>query len=291
MDDFGILGNGRVSLTCRLGSSRLHNLDYSPIMPTERDALEALGETHETLRQLQKSESISQLSRGIGHEFNNLMQGIVGSLELVRKLLASGRGEETGKFIDRAINSAQRASALNERLLTFSRRQPPAPQALSMNELIVGMGDILRSSLTHSSKLDLNLSEDLWLTRCDANQAEGAVLNLVLNARDAMPGGGTVTIQTRNLEVESAEATQPDIAPGSYVCVTVKDTGAGMTPEIAEHAFDPFFTTKAAGHGAGLGLTMARRFARTSGGGARIVSETGRGTSVALYLPRYQTQI
>jgi hypothetical protein len=178
--------------------------------------------------------------------------------------------------------SAARRGGLNRRLVQFSRRQPPDPKPLAINDLIMGMEEIVRRSLPNSIRLELDLAADLWEARCDAGDAETALLNLALNARDAMPDGGVLMIQTRNVEVENDGTVDPAImAPGQYICLAVSDSGTGMTPDVNQRAFDAFFTTKANKMGIGLGLTMVRRFARENGGDAKIESEIARGTSVS----------
>ena len=251
-------------------------------------AAEALIETEATLRQAQKMEAVGQLTGGIAHDFNNLLQGIVGSMELVRKLIQRGRTEETERFIASAMASAHRAAALTHRLLAFSRRQPLDPKPVKVNRLVAAMEDLLRRSVPEKIKMELALSAGLWTTLCDANQVENAILNLVINARDAMPYGGTLVIETSNTYIDADYAARAaDIKPGQYVCIAVTDTGAGMSGEVVERAFDPFFTTKPTGQGTGLGLSMVYGFARQSEGYAKIYSELGTGTTVKLYLPRH----
>jgi signal transduction histidine kinase len=243
----------------------------------------------EALRQSQKMEAVGQLTGGIAHDFNNLLQGITGSLALVRRRLEQGRTNEVDRFISDASNSAKRAAALTHRLLAFSRRQPLDPKPVHANPLIASMEDLLRRTLGERIALELALAQGLWLTLCDANQLENAVLNLCINARDAMPDGGRLAIATANLDLAAASPWRhAELAPGQYICVSVTDTGTGMAPEVLSRAFDPFFTTKPLGRGTGLGLSMIYGFARQSDGDARIDSEIGRGTTVRLYLPRYR---
>ncbi|WP_207456358.1 hybrid sensor histidine kinase/response regulator [Azospirillum sp. SYSU D00513] len=250
----------------------------------------------EQLRQSQKMEAIGQLTGGIAHDFNNLVQGIVGSLELVGKRLSQGRTGEVERFLTGAMASANRAAALTHRLLAFSRRQPLDPRPVQANQLLASMEDLLRRTMGERFRIDFVLAEGLWLTKCDANQLENAILNLAINARDAMPDGGRLTIETGNAQIGGNEiggngdgaARARDLRPGRYVRIRVTDTGSGMTPDVAARAFDPFFTTKPTGQGTGLGLSMIYGFCRQSEGHAAIDSEPGRGTSVALYLPRHQ---
>jgi PAS domain S-box-containing protein len=264
---------------------------------TERERVE------DALRQSQKMEAVGQLTGGIAHDFNNLLQGITGSLDLVQRRIAQGRTGEIDRLISGAMTSANRAAALTHRLLAFSRRQPLDPKPVHANPLVASMEDLLRRTMGEAIQLELVLAGGLWLTLCDPNQLESAVLNLVINARDAMaqpspgsaheagarPGGGRLTIETCNAHLDSAYVARTrGVSPGQYVCICVTDTGTGMSAEVAERAFDPFFTTKPTGQGTGLGLSMIYGFARQSEGTCKIYSEVGRGTTVKLYLPRYR---
>jgi PAS domain S-box-containing protein len=248
-----------------------------------------LMQMEEELRQSQKMEAIGQLTGGIAHDFNNLLQGITGGLDLVKKRVMQGRFTELDRFISGAMTSASRASALTHRLLAFSRRQPLAPKALEVNPLLASMEELLRRTLGERIVFELVVAGGLWLTKCDPNQLENAVLNLVINARDAMPDGGTLTVETGNAHLDRAYAAKhQDIEAGQYICISVTDTGSGMSPTTIAKAFEPFFTTKPLGRGTGLGLSMIYGFAKQSGGHAKIYSELGKGTSVKLYLPRYR---
>ncbi len=243
----------------------------------------------DALRQSQKMEAVGQLTGGIAHDFNNLLQGITGSLELVQRRLAQGRTAGFDDLIAGAVVSANRAAALTHRLLAFSRRQPLDPKPVRANMLVAGMADLLRRTMGEAIRLELALADDLWPTLCDPNQLESAVLNLVINARDAMPDGGRLRIQTGNERLGgdgTAHALGMD--PGQYVCVRVVDTGIGMTPDVVKRAFDPFFTTKPLGQGTGLGLSMIYGFIRQSEGCCKIDSTPGQGTTVRLYLPRHR---
>ena len=252
-----------------------------------RDVTE-LRAAEDALRQSQKMEAVGQLTGGIAHDFNNLLQGITGSLDLVQKRLSQGRTGELDRFITGAMTSANRASALTHRLLAFSRRQPLDPRPVGANTLVASMEDLLRRTLGEKVDLELVLSGGLWPTLCDPNQLENAVLNLAINARDAMPDGGKLTIETCNAHLDSAYAAQSrEVRPGQYVCICVTDTGGGMSQEVIQRAFEPFFTTKPIGQGTGLGLSMIYGFARQSEGYAKIYSEVGKGTTVKLYLPRH----
>ncbi|MFG1428952.1 GAF domain-containing hybrid sensor histidine kinase/response regulator [Roseixanthobacter glucoisosaccharinicivorans] len=246
-------------------------------------------EMEEQLRQSQKMEAVGQLTGGIAHDFNNLLQGITGSLDIVQRRIAQGRMGELERFISGAMTSANRAAALTHRLLAFSRRQPLDPKPVKANPLVASMEDLLRRTLGERIALELVLAGGLWQTLCDPNQLENAILNLCINARDAMPEGGRLTIETCNAHLDGAYAASVrDVRPGQYICICVTDTGAGMSPEVMSRAFDPFFTTKPIGQGTGLGLSMIYGFARQSEGYAKIYSEAGKGTTVKLYLPRYR---
>jgi CheY-like chemotaxis protein len=207
----------------------------------------------------------------------------------VKKRLLQGRTGEIDRYVTSAMTSASRAAALTHRLLAFSRRQPLDPKPVKMNQLVASMEDLLRRTTGERIAIELALAGGLWTTLCDPNQLESALLNLVINARDAMAGGGTLTIATSNSQLDSAHlAHQGDAMPGSYVCLSVHDTGCGMPPDVVQRAFEPFFTTKPTGQGTGLGLSMVYGFARQSEGFTKIDSEVGRGTTVQLYLPRHR---
>ncbi len=247
-----------------------------------------LVQTEEALRQAQKMEAVGQLTGGIAHDFNNLLQGITGSLDLIQRRIAQGRTAELNRFIAGAMGSANRAAALTHRLLAFSRRQPLDPRAVDANTLVASMEDLVQRTVGETISLKLLLARGLWPTLCDPNQLESALLNLVINARDAMPDGGTLVVSTSNVEFgKGGEPPRRDMKPGQYVCLSVADTGIGMSPDVIERAFDPFFTTKPTGQGTGLGLSMIYGFARQSEGYALIESEVGRGTTFCLYLPRH----
>jgi len=248
----------------------------------------ALLEAEESLRQSQKMEAVGQLTGGLAHDFNNLLTGIIGSLELLSTRVAQGRLTELDRYLQTAQMSAKRAASLTHRLLAFSRRQTLDPKPTDINKLIYGMDELVRRTVTPAVTVKLADAPGLWRVFADPHQLENALLNLCINARDAMPGGGDLIIGTSNLELEEAEAKALDLLPGDYVVLSVSDTGAGMTADIIARAFDPFFTTKPIGAGTGLGLSMVYGFARQSGGQARITSEPGKGAKVSLYLPRYE---
>ena len=247
------------------------------------------NELEEQLRQSQKMEAVGQLTGGIAHDFNNLLTGISGSLELLQLRLKQGRVADVERYITAATTSASRAAALTHRLLAFSRRQPLNPRSVNVNRLIASMEDMLRRTLGEKIEVALVLAGSLWPTMCDPNQLENALLNLAINARDAMPAGGKLTVETCNVDLENPSAARTrDVEPGQYVCICVTDTGTGMPPDVIARAFDPFFTTKPIGQGTGLGLSMIYGFTRQSDGYAKLVSELGHGTTVKLYLPRHR---
>ena len=254
----------------------------------DREAERVRAALEEQLRQAQKMEAVGQLTGGIAHDFNNMVLGITGSLQIAARRLASGRADEIAPFLARAKAAADRAAALTHRLLAFSRRQPLRPRAVDVNGLVTSLGDLIRGTIGERIVLTVAPAVPLWACRCDPNQLESSLLNLVINARDAMPGGGAVTITTGNATLTPGDVAgvAPDVAPGDYVCVSVRDTGTGMAPETIAKAFDPFFTTKPIGRGTGLGLSMVYGFARQSEGYARIDSRLGEGTTIRLYLPR-----
>ena len=243
--------------------------------------------TEEALRQSQKMEAVGQLTGGIAHDFNNLLTGITGSLELLGIRIAQGRLSDVERYSLAAQGAAKRAAALTHRLLAFSRRQTLDPRPTDVNRLVSGLEDLVRRTVGPEIETEVVESVGLWTTLVDANQLENALLNLCINARDAMPEGGRLTIETANRWIDERAAQYRDLEPGQYVSLCVSDTGTGMTPEVIAKAFDPFFTTKPLGLGTGLGLSMIYGFARQSGGHIRIYSEVGEGTNVCLYLPRH----
>ena len=247
------------------------------------------GEIEEQLRQSQKMEAVGQLTGGIAHDFNNLLTGIVGSLDLMQTRMAQGRTENLERYARAAMSSANRAAALTHRLLAFSRRQPLDPKPVDANALVTSLEDLLRRTLGEAIGLEIVTAGGLWPTLCDPHQLESALLNLAINARDAMPEGGRLTVETCNTHLDRAyAASHPEVRSGQYICICVTDTGTGMTPDVAARAFDPFFTTKPIGQGTGLGLSMIYGFARQSEGHAKIYSEVGHGTTVKIYLPRFR---
>jgi PAS domain S-box-containing protein len=248
-----------------------------------RDVTES-RQLEEHLRQAQKMEAVGQLTGGVAHDFNNLLTVVIGNLDVMELGLTD---ERLVRLLGAARRGAERAATLTHRLLAFSRKQPLAPQQVDLNKLVGGMSELLRRSLGEAVTIDTSLAGDLWLTSADANQIENALLNLALNARDAMPSGGKLTIGTANATLDSAHAgPYPEVARGDYVLLSVTDTGNGMSADTLAKAFEPFYTTKDIGDGSGLGLSMVYGFARQSGGHAAIKSAPGHGTVVELYLPR-----
>ncbi|KPB28018.1 response regulator [Pseudomonas syringae pv. syringae] len=248
-----------------------------------------LRHKEEILRQSQKMEAVGQLTGGIAHDFNNMLTGIIGSLELIRRRLARGRVEDLNGLIDLGVTSANRAAALTHRLLAFSRRQSLDSRPVEMNHLVNAMDELLQRSVNESIHLQLRLAHDLWTAEADPNQLESALLNLVLNARDAMPDGGTLVVETFNQQLDrSFTNAHENLLPGDYVVLSVSDNGCGMPETVISRAFDPFFTTKPIGQGTGLGLSMIYGFSKQSHGHVLIKSEVGVGTTVQLFLPRFQ---
>jgi PAS domain S-box-containing protein len=242
----------------------------------------------DALRQSQKMEAVGQLTGGIAHDFNNLLTGITGSLDLMRKRIEQGRVAELDRYMTAAMTSANRAAALTHRLLAFARRQPLDAKPVDANALVASMEDLFHRTLGEAIEIELSLAADLWTTLCDPHQLENALLNLVINARDAMPDGGSLIIQTANAEIDAAEVLhKPDRKVGQFVTLQVGDTGVGMPADVMARVFEPFFTTKPIGQGTGLGLSMIYGFARQSEGFVEIRSVVGEGTVFTLFLPRF----
>jgi len=253
----------------------------------EREARTELAAALDALRQSQKMEAVGQLTGGIAHDFNNLLTAISGSLELLDNRLTQGRLSDAKRYITAAQGASKRAAALTHRLLAFARRQTLDPKSINVNRLIADMEELIRGTVGPSIRVEVVGAADLWTTRVDPNQLENALLNLCINARDAMPEGGSLMIETSNQWVDDRAARERDVPPGQYVTMSVTDTGIGMSAAVIARAFDPFFTTKPLGAGTGLGLSMIYGFARQSGGQVRIYSEVGHGATVCLYLPRH----
>jgi signal transduction histidine kinase len=239
------------------------------------------------LRQSQKMEAMGQLTGGLAHDFNNMLSVIIGSLTLIKRRLARGEAD-VGKYVDSALEAADRAANLTHRLLAFSRRQPLAPQPVDVNKLVAGMSDLLRRTIGEQIRVETVLAGGLWRTRVDRGELENAILNLAVNARDAMADGGRLTIETANCHLDDTYASaHVEVPAGQYVLVAVTDNGCGMPPDVRAMAFDPFFTTKGVGKGTGLGLSQVHGFVKQSGGHVKIYSEPGDGTTIKLYLPRF----
>ena len=246
-----------------------------------------LMQAEEKLRQSQKMEAVGQLTGGLAHDFNNLLAGISGALELVSLRIAQGRWQDLDKYIVTAQGAAKRAAALTHRLLAFSRRQTLDPRPTDVNQLVAGMTELIQRTVGPSIRVETAGAPGLWRALVDTSQLENALLNLCLNARDAMPNGGYIKVETTTRQLRDEAARELDVPEGEYLCLSVTDNGVGMTPEIIAKAFDPFFTTKPIGQGTGLGLSMIYGFAQQSGGQVRICSQPGQGTTVCIYLPRY----
>ncbi|WP_246154670.1 CHASE domain-containing protein [Methylobacterium oryzihabitans] len=253
-----------------------------------RQAGEERARMEEVLRQSQKMEAVGQLTGGLAHDFNNLLAGISGALELIETRIGQGRSKDVAKYIAAAQGASKRAAALTHRLLAFSRRQTLAPKAIDANRLVDGMLDLIQRTVGPGIDVRHKGADDLWPALVDPSQLENALLNLCINARDAMPDGGRIVIETYNRWIDGRQAEALDMPEGQYLSLCVSDTGTGMPPEVVARAFDPFFTTKPIGAGTGLGLSMIYGFAKQSGGQVRITSEVGAGTAVCLSLPRHR---
>jgi signal transduction histidine kinase len=241
----------------------------------------------EALAQSQKMEAVGQLTGGLAHDFNNMLAGTLGSLDLLRTRLNQGRIDQLHRYIAMAMQGVQRAATLTQRLLAFSRRQALDPRPVAIETLVAGMLELIRSTVGPGIGIRTEYDPELWQTLCDPHQLENALLNLCINARDAMPDGGSLTISASNVTLSAREAaTLSEARPGDYAVLSVTDTGHGMTPAVIARAFDPFFTTKPLGQGTGLGLSMIYGFVQQSGGHVQISSAPGRGTTVRLFLPR-----
>jgi signal transduction histidine kinase len=246
-----------------------------------------LMQAEEKLRQSQKMEAVGQLTGGLAHDFNNLLAGICASLELMEKRIGQGRLNDIDKYMLIAQDAAKRATALTHRLLAFSRRQTLDPRPTEVNALIAGMSELIQRTVGPSIRLKTVVAADLWPALVDASQLENALLNLCINARDAMPDGGSITVETANRTLDAESARVREMPEGQYLCLSVADTGTGMSAEVIAKAFDPFFTTKPLGQGTGLGLSMIYGFTKQSGGQVRVQSTVGQGTIICIYLPRY----
>ncbi len=241
----------------------------------------------EALRQSQKMEAVGQLTGGLAHDFNNLLTGVAGSLELLQTRIGQGRIKDVDRYVNAAQGATRRAAALTHRLLAFSRRQTLAPKPTDVARLVGGMEELIQRTVGPEIAIETMAADGLWSTLVDPGQLENALLNLCINARDAMPDGGKITIESSNKRLDGRAARERELTPGEYVSLCVSDMGIGMTPEVIAKAFDPFFTTKPIGQGTGLGLSMIYGFTKQSGGQVCIYSEVGQGSTVCLYLPRH----
>lgn len=246
-----------------------------------------LADTQAALRQAQKMEAVGQLTGGLAHDFNNLLTGMMGNLELLQLRVARGRLDDLDRFVNAAQGAGRRAASLTQRLLAFSRRQTLDPKPTDVNRLILSLEEMLQRTVGATVDIEVVGAVGLWTAAIDAGQLENAILNLCINGRDAMPGGGKLTIETANKWIDDRTSRERDLPPGQYISVCVTDTGTGMSADTIDRAFEPFFTTKPIGQGTGLGLSMIYGFARQSGGQVRIYSEVGAGTTVCIYLPRH----
>jgi len=252
-----------------------------------RSEIHERARAEEQLRQASKMEAVGRLTGGLAHDFNNLLTVVMGNVEAMQRKLKDGGDEKIKNYADFAMQGAKRAAALTKRLLAFSRGQPLDPELVNANELVSSMTELFARTLGEKVSLKTAIVENLWTIEVDPNQFEASLLNLVVNARDAMPKGGSLTIETSNVKLDAAYAEKHEgVVPGEYVAITVSDTGMGMSPETLARVFEPFFTTKPAGEGTGLGLSQLYGFVKQSGGHVSLESIVGSGTKVSLYLPR-----
>ncbi len=276
---FAVLLSARRELAAKNEELQLRNASLL-------EQIDAREKVEEALRQSQKMEAVGQLTGGIAHDFNNMLAVIIGALELLKR--RSARGEANlNELADAALDGAQRAASLTQRLLAFSRQQALRPEPVDVNKLTSGLSELLRRTLGENIRIETVLGAGMWRTSVDPHQLENAILNLAVNSRDAMPEGGRLTIETGNSHLDDHYAAEAGVSAGQYVVVAVSDTGSGMKPETVAKAFDPFFTTKGIGKGTGLGLSQVYGFVRQSGGHVKIYSEVGQGTSIKIYLPRF----
>ncbi|MCD5993771.1 response regulator [Pseudomonas sp. CDFA 602] len=260
------------------------------LLTYEKQRIEALRAAEEALRQSQKMEAVGQLTGGLAHDFNNLLMGVSGNIEMLQSRVQKGRFTELDRYIGSALEGSRRAASLTHRLLAFSRRQTLAPKATDIDHLIAGMDELIRRTVGPAIDMQVRPTAGLWSIMVDPPQLENSLLNLCINAKDAMPDGGQLTIETRNCQLDATTAARHELPMGRYVELSVSDTGTGMTKEVIGRAFDPFFTTKPIGMGTGLGLSMIYGFARQSGGGASIESRVGRGSRVSILLPMVESE-
>lgn len=273
-----------------LAENALHQLNLT-LEQRVHDALAQREQAETALRQAQKMEAVGQLTGGLAHDFNNLLAGITGAFELIGQRLAKGRTQDIPRYVEAGLGAAQRAAALTHRLLAFSRRQTLSPRPTLANRLVEDLVDLVRRTMGPEISVRTELDPALWPALVDGNQLENALLNLCINARDAMPDGGHLSIATLNVTLEGEDAQSRGLEPGDYVTVSVVDSGVGISSGDLDRVFEPFFTTKPTGKGTGLGLSMVYGFARQSNGIVRIRSTEGQGTQVRIYLPRHQGQL
>jgi len=274
-----------------LSAIRDGNAQLSIANQNLREQINQREEVESQLRQSLKMQAIGQLTGGIAHDFNNMLGVVIGALDLMRRRL---KHDEFGisRYIDSAMMATERSTALTQRLLAFARQQPLSPELIDANKMIAGMSELLRSTLGEHIQIETVLAAGLWRTRADSPQLESAILNIALNGRDAMPGGGNLTIETGNVYLDEAYCSgNADVEPGQFVMIAITDKGRGMDPEVVARAFDPFFTTKPAGKGTGLGLSQVYGFVKQSHGHIKIYSEVGTGTTVKIYLPRLHGRV
>jgi len=274
-----------IAAATRLAIGRYHLLNESLGRRVEQRTAE-LESAQASLVQAQKMEAVGQLTGGIAHDFNNMLAIVIGNLDIARRRLVQGRGD-VARQIDSAMDGAQRAAALTRRLLVFARRQPLEPQVTDLNLLLGDLSELLRRTIGEKVRIELSPAPSVWPVSVDRAQMESAVINLAINARDAMPNGGLLSIETLNM-IQDEAGPEDGLAAGDYVMVAVADSGTGMAPEVSARAFEPFFTTKEVGRGTGLGLSQVYGFLRQSGGHVDIDSAPGTGTTVRLYFPRHR---
>jgi signal transduction histidine kinase len=278
-----VLARGSEELEAQVAT---RTAELQQALATLKAAIAQREQAEERLRQSEKLKAVGQLTGGIAHDLNNMLQSITGSLSMVRLRLQQARAADIPGYVDRAERGAHRAATLTHRLLAFARRQTLAPKPVDLDRVAGGMEDMLRRTIGPGIQLDMRLANGRWLVMCDPDQMESALLNLCINARDAMPDGGWLTVGTQEVMLTDADvADHEDMAPGRYVAIAVSDTGTGMTPEVVQHVFEPFFTTKPQGQGTGLGLSQIYGFVRQSGGLMQIDTAPGQGTTVRVCLP------
>ncbi|BBD98478.1 hybrid sensor histidine kinase/response regulator [Sphingobium amiense] len=275
-------------ITDRVNAQRAQQELHQTLEARIAEALAEREEVETALRQAQKMEAVGQLTGGLAHDFNNLLAGISGAFEMIGVRLAQGRTGDVERYLAAGQGATRRAAALTHRLLAFSRRQTLSPKPTVVNRLLSDFSELVRRTVGPQIEVQTIAASGLWPALVDANQLENALLNLCINARDAMPDGGTITIETANRWLDERTARDHGLTPGQYVTVCTSDTGTGIDKQTLERVFDPFFTTKPIGEGTGLGLSMVYGFARQSNGHVRIYSEVGQGTMVCIYLPRHR---